>query len=1071
MSRLQRPETVLKRAEELIGVGQTTAALSALSEIFALRSFKQTPLASLEPIMIRFTDLCVDLRRGRLVKDGLVQYKNVSQNTNAGSIDVVIKHLISLSEQKVADAQAKADEAAKEVEVDDLEESETPESMLLGAVTSEESKDRTDRALVTPWLKFLWETYRTSLDILRNNARLEVPYQQVAHRALQFCLQYERKTEFRRLCDLLRIHLQNVARYSHHTHAINLTEPDTLQRHLDTRFSQLNAAVELELWQEAFRSVEDVHNLLTMAKKAPRPSMMANYYEKLTKIFMVSDNNLFHAAAWNRYYSLARGGIKTEEEHTRYASFVLLSALAVPVISSNAPGTGNMNKSKSDFLLGDVETRSRTGRLTSLLGLTRTPTRAGLLKEALSRNILRRVRPELRELYNILEVEFHPLSICAKIEPIINQIAQDEEMAKYVKPLHSVVLTRLFQQLSQVYDAVKLTRVMDLVAAFKAPNNYTPADVENFCLNAAKRGHLDIRVDHVTQAITFQDDVFAAEAHPASFTSAGAETDVTKLQQTPGELVRTQLARLAGCLDTTVKIIDPAELEAAQAAKRDIFARAVDSAEKEHKAAVARKAILEKRKELLEERAARKEKDEAAARAERQRAAQAAEEKRAEEEKRNRELERIRKEMEQVKQDEAKKLAQSLREKGGLKLTEEEYANLDTDKLVQLQVEQIEREKKELADRLRIIHRRMDHLERAYRREELPLVEADYEHQKEEDKANHVQAQATLVETLRQKHASDLQLKKRLQRILPDYGELRRVIEGKRKEEMEARQARANDQIEEEKQKRRVQVAAEKEEAAKRAEEERIRAAEEEERQRLRREEEDRQAEQRRLEAEKEAEREAEQRAAIEARQAQLREQAEKQRAREQEIEERMRAKEAERRAGPAATPAAGGERSWRGAAPAGAVAAARDASPASGVAPPRFAGVKPGSWREKELARKAAEASGETAPSTGTSTPVPAAAVANGTSSPSRGPASSSSPAPTPAAAAAPSASSGPPRVFGKSTGGWREREAARGTAGDAAPTSGAATPSRPRESSNGPSAAADGFQEVPRRNPNAYR
>lgn len=158
-------------------MGQTTVALSALSEIFALRSFKQTPLASLEPIMIRFVDLCVDLRRGRLVKDGLVQYKNVSQNTNAGSIDIVIKHLITLSEQKVAEAQAKADEAAKEVEVDDLEESETPESMLLGAVTSEESKDRTDRALVTPWLKFLWETYRTSLDILRNNARLEVPYQ------------------------------------------------------------------------------------------------------------------------------------------------------------------------------------------------------------------------------------------------------------------------------------------------------------------------------------------------------------------------------------------------------------------------------------------------------------------------------------------------------------------------------------------------------------------------------------------------------------------------------------------------------------------------------------------------------------------------------------------------------------------------------------------------------------------------------------------------------------------------------------------------------------------------------
>ena len=126
--------------------------------------------------MLRFIELCVDMRKGRTAKEGLMQYKNIAQNTSVASIEVVINKFIQLSDAKVQEAQEKADKAVA-VDVDDLEASETPESILLGAVSGDQNKDRTDRALVTPWLKFLWESYRTALETLKNNARLEGVYQ------------------------------------------------------------------------------------------------------------------------------------------------------------------------------------------------------------------------------------------------------------------------------------------------------------------------------------------------------------------------------------------------------------------------------------------------------------------------------------------------------------------------------------------------------------------------------------------------------------------------------------------------------------------------------------------------------------------------------------------------------------------------------------------------------------------------------------------------------------------------------------------------------------------------------
>ncbi|GAA5857385.1 hypothetical protein JCM9279_006488 [Rhodotorula babjevae] len=842
-----RPELVLRRADELLSVGQPLAALSSISEVFSSRRFRMTPLSVLEPIMLKFLELCVDLRKGRTAKDGLILYKNVAQNTSVQSVEVTIQKLLDLSRAKLTDALAKVNEiegAPVDGDLDDLEATETPESLLLSAVSEEKTRDRTYRTLVTPWLRFLWESYRTALDILRNNARLEVLYQTVCHEAFQFCLEHQRKTEFRRLCETLRSHLASSQKYTHQSHSINLNEPDTLQRHLDTRFQQLNTAVELELWQEAFRTAEDIHTLVGMSKRAPKASVMASFYDKMAKVFAVGNNFLFHAAAYGKLYSLhaARvaltgGADGTDAELDKMASRVLLAALAVPL------GSGVESAKRVDGT-DEGEGKGRLNRLAALIGLGAAPTRGGLLNDALARHVLKRVSPELRDLYQTLEVDFNPLSITRKIEPILAELDKNPDTARYVAPLKDVVLARLFHQLAQVYASLKIDRVVRLARfSSDADAASTRLRVERYVTEACRRGDVDVTLDHASGSIKFTEDLFGDEAS----TAAGAHD---ALQPSQSALLRTHLARLASTLhDTLQRVGAPAATtEGPVAARAAAFENLASAVADERETALARVQIIQRRKELADEQAARKDKEEQHLRTLRAQQLADEEQQRQKDELKKRELERIRKEVEKVKADEAKKVAESLIQ-GGLKVDMQKLPELSAGDLVQLQVQQIEKDKKSLAQKLATAYKRLDHLERAFRKEEIPLIAEDYERQQTRDREAFEAAQVTRAEQSQREHAQGLAIKQSLQRILPDYEAFRARAEKESRAAFEREQERLKEQLEEAKAERRRQhldkLEQERQAAAQREKDEAERAAREEEEARYREEEEARDAEER----------------------------------------------------------------------------------------------------------------------------------------------------------------------------------------------------------------------------------
>ncbi|KUJ21126.1 putative eukaryotic translation initiation factor 3 subunit A [Mollisia scopiformis] len=1008
----QKPENVLKRAHELMGVGQSQAALVLLHEHITSKRSRNVPIASLEPVMLLLVEQSVEQKKGKLAKDALYQYKNISQNTNVGTIELVLKKFIELAEEKVKTAQAKADEVQSELEtttatasVDDLEASETPESILLSTVSGEQSRDRTDRAIVTPWLKFLWETYRTVLDILRNNARLEIMYQTTAMQAFEFCQKYTRKTEFRRLCELLRNHVQTAAKYSAQMHAINLNDPDTLQRHLETRFQQLNVAVELELWQEAFRSVEDIHTLLNLSKRPPKNVMMANYYEKLTRIFLVGENYLFHAAAWSRYYNLLRQSASmvaagqskkadnpstSEADLSKAASFVLLSALAIPVISTS--------RSRGALVDIDEAKKNKNSRLTHLLGMAQAPTRAVLFKDAMSKGLLKRARPEIRELYQILEVEFHPLSICQKISPILSKIGADADMEKYVLPLQQVILTRLFQQLSQVYETVDLAFVENL-AKFPEPFQVTRDTIEKFIMNGNKKGDLAIRMDHATGVLSFDTDVFSStKAIHAGSGGGSAESEtssVQRLQNTPSEIVRTQLTRLARSLFITCQYIDPSFNEARIRARDAAYARARAGADQEHLETLARKEVIQKRKEEASEIQARKEKEDATRKRIKAAQLQEAEDKRLAQEQKDREEKRMKAELDRVRKEELKKQIADLKiGPKAIDIDVEDLDNLDANRLRAMKLAQLEREKNDINEKLRVTGKRIDHLERAFRKEEAKKLPEDYNQQREKDFEAYQKTKQQTLKEAEAKHKENVELKHRLSRLVSHYESYRSTVVERRKDEFEKRRRDAEKELE------KAMTLRRKEFRDRKAREKKER----EDRERQLREEEERaakEAEEKAARDEKKRQEFAELKAIREKERQEALEMAAKQAAREEEAAKRRAEAKAASRSAP---------QMERGGSQAGAGA----------VRPPLpLAGAKLG-WREKERLR----AEGKEVPSERTESPM-ARASPMGRAAPMERTDSNERPTERPSA-------SGPPRLAlagGKPS--WRDREAAKASSG----------------------------------------
>ncbi|XP_058811858.1 eukaryotic translation initiation factor 3 subunit A isoform X2 [Topomyia yanbarensis] len=847
MSRyMQRPENALKRANEFIEVGKPARALDTLQEVFRIKKWTYTWSESvIEPIMFKYLDLCVELKKSHIAKEGLFQYRNMFQLVNVGSLENVIRGYLKMAEERTEAAQQQSSQAILEID-DDLDNLATPESILMSAVCGEDAQDRSDRTILLPWVKFLWESYCQCLELLKVNSHCENLYHDIAKMAFQFCLKYNRKMEFRKLCEKLRKHLEDISKVSSQTANVSISKPETQQLNLDTRLHQLDCAIQMELWLEAYKAIEDIHGLMSLSKKTPMPKTMALYYQKLAMVFWKAGNQLFHAAALLKLFQLSRDMKKnvTQEEIQRMTSHVLIATLAIPLPSAHPEF--------DRFIETDKSPLEKAQKLAVLLGLQQPPSRASLLKELLRLNVLQLAAPQFQNLHRWLEIEFDPLNLCSHVQGVIEEITADENSpyTQYSQALQDVTLVRLVRQVSQVYQSIEFSRFLALA---KFANSFY---LERILVDCVRHNDMQITIDHRNHSVHFGTDLSESqrEDHP----------DGPTLQSMPSEQVRSQLVNMSVVLHRAIATINPNRKKGERERLRTQMVKHYeDNMVKEHQRILQRQKKIEDRKEYIERVNLKREEEELRLQEEAARLQKLAEMKRLELENEERERKRQEYEIQVIKERNMKdKIDQIKQTASGLKMLkkfdEEDIKKMNAEEIAAREAEERVKERKAHDNNLKSQEKKIDYFERAKRLEEIPLIEKYLENKLVQDKEFWEKQEATRIEAAIAERKNAEAIQERLRRMQPDREVFWQKLKGERSNQFaeklkafnveleEERKRRLMERVGQRREERRQRWLKEKEEERRRVEEELRKQKEEEER--IERE---RRAEERKAEAEK----------------------------------------------------------------------------------------------------------------------------------------------------------------------------------------------------------------------------
>lgn len=780
MSRSQvKLENELARAKELVAIDRHEAAFNHILQSLLLLTHHSNTSA-LEEVMECFLDLGVQLKKGKLLKDGIFAYRTLMQNVSIPAVEALLLKFLDRCDVELAMAQGNIQRPSN-VDDEDFEADYSPEALLalayeIAPPSSSDERDRLFRSVATPWLRFTWESYRTVLDCARNNSRFESLYEQVGTRAICFCVQNRRPAEFRRLADIFRYHMSITVRYPNQPFSINLSLPESHQRQLDLRFALLSGATDLGLWQEGFRIIEDIHGVFLAGRRNVRLALPASYYDKIAQIFSSSQSNpLFLAATWHRILQLARSG---KEDAAPAATMAILTTLAIPSLRA-LDCTNHMTSE---------ERHAKASKLASFIGLHKPPTRFSLLNELREKNVFSVSDVKwLRELYDLL---FHGPrasdsaaveSWIARVTPLVEQVRSLDAPAFLAADIYRNVLARALQVIISHHDSINFA---ELQMMLKAP----ASEIEAIIVHGCHTGDFQARIDKASGTIRFDRTRYLLMS--AEQAAAAAQANARAPLRLDGwNFLLSQVDELL------VKLKIERQVPPIEKARKSLLSNLGSKLREEHMETLDRLQGIRQRREELAAQTALREKEEAKTRAARQAAEQAAIQQKIAEESARREAERLSKEREDIRKEETRK-------------ADEERTRMQAIATAKVNFEKIIASVK-----------RADHLERAIRKEEHVLLAEDAKRQAVGEK----EAWSTKMRQIRDiaaaRHKADMEIKAKLPALQADRAAFKACVQSRRQAAHDKQAAEAVKALRAAKEARRAEIGAKREAETKRIEE------------------------------------------------------------------------------------------------------------------------------------------------------------------------------------------------------------------------------------------------------------